>query len=183
MDPARAGEVDPNLFGIFDMWGLPFIAGNVISDFACLNKVELLPWDGWGMMTGPHDPLDEHTLAVIDDVAALATSDDTDGIRDRYAYDEGLRVQPTSRATGTARRSPSTWTSDLLGPVELRLGHAPGASVARRSGHEGPRRPAGSGNLAGEHDERLGLRPKVEYQWPCGSRAPARASAIGYISF
>lgn len=45
---ARAGEVDASLFGILDMWGLGFIAGNVISDFACLNKVELLPWDGWG---------------------------------------------------------------------------------------------------------------------------------------
>ena len=59
---ARAGEVDPDRFGIFDMWGLQFIAGNVISDFACLNKVELLPWDSWGMMTGPHDPLDDHAL-------------------------------------------------------------------------------------------------------------------------
>ena len=78
---ARAGEVDPNRFGIFDMWGLPFIAGNVLSDFACLNKVELLPWDSWGMMTGPHHPLDDHALAVIDEVAALATSDDTAAIR------------------------------------------------------------------------------------------------------
>jgi len=89
---ARAGKVDPNLFGIFDMWGLSFIAGNVLSDFACLNKVELLPWDSWGMMTGPHHPLDDHALAVIDDVAALATSDDTDAIRARFASDEGLRV-------------------------------------------------------------------------------------------
>ena len=45
---ARVGEVDPDLFGIFDMWGLGFIGGNVISDFACINKVELLPWDSLG---------------------------------------------------------------------------------------------------------------------------------------
>ena len=45
---ARSGEVDPEQFGIFEFWGLTFIAGNVITDFACLNKVELLPWDGWG---------------------------------------------------------------------------------------------------------------------------------------
>ena len=89
---ARAGEVDPDRFGIFDMWGLQFIAGNVLSDFACLNKVELLPWDSWGMMTGPHEPLDDHALAVIDEVAALAASDDTAAIRARFASDDGLRV-------------------------------------------------------------------------------------------
>jgi hypothetical protein len=91
---ARAGEVDPNLFGIFDMWGLAFISGNVISDFACLNKVELLPWDGWGMMTGPHDPVTDEVAAVLDDLATLVTSDDVDAIRERYSTDDRLRVPP-----------------------------------------------------------------------------------------
>jgi hypothetical protein len=89
---ARAGDVDPNLFGIFDMWGLAFIAGNVVSDFACLNKVELLPWDGWGMMTGPYDPVTDEAAAVLDDVAALATSDDFRAVRERFLNDDGLRV-------------------------------------------------------------------------------------------
>ena len=89
---ARAGEVDPNLFGIFDMWGLAFIAGNVITDFACLNKVELLPWDGWGMMPTPYDSLSDETIAVLDDVARLAVSDDFDAIRERYRTDDRLRV-------------------------------------------------------------------------------------------
>jgi hypothetical protein len=91
---ARAGEVDANLFGIFDMWGLAFISGNVISDFACLNKVELLPWDGWGMMIGPHDPVTDEVAAVLDDLAKLATSDDFDSIRERYVTDHRLRVPP-----------------------------------------------------------------------------------------
>ncbi|MGO9198119.1 MAG: transglutaminase-like domain-containing protein [Acidimicrobiales bacterium] len=89
---ARAGEVDPFLFGIFDMWGLAFIAGNVISDFACLNKVELLPWDAWGMMTGPHDPVTDEEAAVLDDVAALAGSGDFPAIRARFLSDDRLRV-------------------------------------------------------------------------------------------
>jgi hypothetical protein len=93
---ARAGRVDPNLFGIFDMWGLAFIGGNVLSDFACLNKVELLPWDGWGMGMewGPHDAIREETAAVLDDIAQLACSDDFDSIRDRYVNDEAIRVPP-----------------------------------------------------------------------------------------
>ena len=91
---ARAGDVDASVFGIFDMWGLAFIAGNVLSDFACLNKVELLPWDGWGMMTGPHDPVTDEATAVLDDVSTLATKDDLDAIRDRYLSDDRLRVPP-----------------------------------------------------------------------------------------
>jgi hypothetical protein len=91
---ARAGEVDPDLFGIFDMWGLAFIAGNVIADFACLNKVELLPWDAWGMKSDPHDPVTGEAAAVVDEVAKLATSDDFEAIRGRYLTDERLRVPP-----------------------------------------------------------------------------------------
>jgi hypothetical protein len=91
---ARAGRVDASRFGIFDMWGLAFIAGNVISDFACLNKVELLPWDSWGRMASPYDPTVE-APEVLDDVAALATSDDFNAIRHRYLDDDGLRVPST----------------------------------------------------------------------------------------
>jgi hypothetical protein len=91
---ARAGEVDPNQFGIFDMWGPAFIAGNVITDFACLNKVELLPWDGWGMMPTPYDSLSDETAAVLDDLAQLAGSNDFDAVRERYEGDDRLRVPP-----------------------------------------------------------------------------------------
>jgi hypothetical protein len=89
---ARAGDVDASLFGIFDMWGIKFISGNVILDFACLNKVELLPWDGWGMMTGPHAPLTDEEGAILDDLAKLVVTDDHDAIRDRYETDDRLRV-------------------------------------------------------------------------------------------
>jgi hypothetical protein len=105
---ARAGEVDPGLFGIFDMWGLPFIAGNVINDFACLNKVELLPWDGWGMMTGPHEPVSPDAAAVLDGVAELAVADDVPAIRARYESDDRLRVPPevTTLIDGRFERVP-----------------------------------------------------------------------------
>jgi len=46
----RAGEADPEAFGIFDMYGMWFIGGNVVRDLLSLNKTELLPWDGWGLM-------------------------------------------------------------------------------------------------------------------------------------
>ena len=91
---ARRGEVDPTRFGIFDMWGLSFIGGNVLLDLACLNKVELLPWDVWGHAAtfGPHDDPDVEVSATIDELAALVLTDDVSAIRARYEGDERLRV-------------------------------------------------------------------------------------------
>jgi len=79
-------------FGIFDMWGLPYISGNLINDFAALNKVEMLPWDSWGMMTGPYHPVSSDALVVLDDLAAFVNADDFAAIHARYRDDERLRV-------------------------------------------------------------------------------------------
>ena len=89
---ARAGEVDAQVFGISDMWGIGFIASNVITDFACINKVELLPWDSWGMMTDPRRLPPKKHMAVLDEVAALSNSDDLDIIRSRFGSDDRLNV-------------------------------------------------------------------------------------------
>jgi hypothetical protein len=69
----RSGKADAKSFGILDMWGLWFIGGNVVRDFAALNKREMLPWDGWGAMT-PYDA--DIDLALIDKVAALTREPD-----------------------------------------------------------------------------------------------------------
>jgi hypothetical protein len=46
----RAGELDPELFGIefSGLRGLWFIAGSLVRDLATLNGREILPWDVWG---------------------------------------------------------------------------------------------------------------------------------------
>lgn len=89
---ARTGEVDAERFGIYDMWGMGFLAGNVVKDFACLNKVELLPWDSWGMLRDPYRPPPKKHLAVLDEIAELAATDDLAAIRHRFESDERLRV-------------------------------------------------------------------------------------------
>ena len=43
----QAGQEIGEHFGILDMWGRWFIKGNIARDLAALNKVEMLPWDGW----------------------------------------------------------------------------------------------------------------------------------------
>jgi hypothetical protein len=70
----RSGEQDPQKFGIFDMHGLGFVRGNVLRDLAALNKMELLPWDCWGLMLS--DTIDDpDDLTLLDEVAAITASD------------------------------------------------------------------------------------------------------------
>ncbi|XYH99514.1 transglutaminase-like domain-containing protein [Sorangium sp. So ce1128] len=93
----RAGEADPSQFGIFDMRGLWFIAGNVVRDLAALNRMEMLPWDDWGAMVGPDEPLRDDHLALFDRLAAITRSPDASfaELRSLYEGDERLRVPPT----------------------------------------------------------------------------------------
>jgi hypothetical protein len=74
----RGGTADPKTFGIFvgDQRGLWFIAASLIRDVAALGKVEMLPWDCWGMMPHPGQTLDAGQLAFFDRLAALTATPD-----------------------------------------------------------------------------------------------------------
>jgi hypothetical protein len=88
----RAGKADPQAFGILDMHGLWFIAGNVVRDLAALNNREMLPWDVWGPM-GRTDV--ETDLALFDRLAALTHDPDAHFDELRAAYDRQLAVPST----------------------------------------------------------------------------------------
>lgn len=92
----RSGKAEPELFGILDMAGLWFIAGNLVRDVAALNCVELLPWDVWGGMTRPGEPIADELLALFDRLAALTHEPDAAfaELRALYAHDERLHVPP-----------------------------------------------------------------------------------------
>ncbi|MBN1310124.1 MAG: transglutaminase domain-containing protein [Anaerolineae bacterium] len=92
----RAGEADPDTFGIHDMKGLWFICGDLLRDFAALNKVELLPWDCWGLLDKPFDDLAEEEMVLLDHIAELAATGDEvfEEIRETYENDDRLRVPP-----------------------------------------------------------------------------------------
>ena len=89
----RSGQQDPGKFGIFDMNGLGFVRGNLVRDVASLNKMELLPWDCWGviLLESLDNPDD---LAMLDEVASLSAEDvpDFDALRSRYESDSRLHV-------------------------------------------------------------------------------------------
>ena len=95
----RAGRADPNSFGLSHtpgLLGLWFIAGDVVRDFASLNRMEMLPWDVWGAMPRPDEPLKVDQLAIFDEVAALTLAPDSSfaELRSLYESDDRLRVPP-----------------------------------------------------------------------------------------
>ena len=69
----RSGRADPSAFGILDMHGLWFIAGNLVRDVAALNNHEMLPWDIWGAMRRQDSELD---LALFDRLAIVSSEPD-----------------------------------------------------------------------------------------------------------
>jgi hypothetical protein len=70
----RSGLENPNNFGIFDMSGLWFVRGDFIRDVASINKMELLPWDGWGLADKDEKELTEQDYVLLDKVAELVIS-------------------------------------------------------------------------------------------------------------
>lgn len=96
----RAGEADPGLFGIFDMHGLWFVRGNLVRDVAALNRMELLPWDTWGLIDAADADLSASDLAFLDRMADLTAGDapEFDAVRAAYERGPGLMVPRTIRS-------------------------------------------------------------------------------------
>jgi hypothetical protein len=94
----RAGRTNPDDFGLthVQLRGLWFIAGNVLRDLASLNRMEMLPWDVWGLMSMDDVALTDDKKALLDRVAALTLAEDEalPEIRAIYESDERLRVPP-----------------------------------------------------------------------------------------
>ena len=91
----REGVADPNAFGIFDMRGMGFVGSNLVRDVAALNKVELLPWDCWGMML--ERDTDDSDLALLDRLAELTEGDvpDFESVRELNESDPRLKAGAT----------------------------------------------------------------------------------------
>lgn len=105
----RAGRADPTTFGILKWWGMRFILGNTLRDLAALNKVELLPWDCWGLMgdsIGPDDHISEEDAALVDQVAQVIALGDRAFAEMRACY-EGNPLLRVPEAV-------DTWYEDTL---------------------------------------------------------------------
>lgn len=105
----RSGQADPAKFGLSqageagDWW----IAQNLARDGAALLNTELLPWDRWGAMPRPVDPIDDSLASLFDQLALYtqAPDDSRDGLRRLYE-DERLRVPATVINSVRGREEP-----------------------------------------------------------------------------
>lgn len=93
---ARGGRADPDKFGIFEWHGLDFIRGNVLRDLLSLNKIELLPWDFWGMMQTPVAESTAEQLALVDQAAALTLAGNEAFAEVRSIYEENECFHPSA---------------------------------------------------------------------------------------
>jgi len=100
----RSGQADPDHFGISDMHGLWFVRGDLLRDLASLNKMELLPWDCWGLIEGEDKNLSADDMALLDRVAALTLADNSAfaEMRPLYESDERLRVPSVVKSYAAA---------------------------------------------------------------------------------
>jgi hypothetical protein len=70
----RAGRLDPSRCGLEGdgQSGWWWIAGNLVRDVAAMSKMELLPWDMWGAMPRPGEPITDSLAEDLDRLAAGA---------------------------------------------------------------------------------------------------------------
>lgn len=94
----REGREDPHQFGIFDLNGLWFVRGNLIRDLASLNRVELLPWDSWGLMERREEDLTAEEYRLLHEVAHTI-EEEGEGVFSLYRR-SGLEVPEEIKSYG-----------------------------------------------------------------------------------
>jgi hypothetical protein len=89
------------------LYGLWFVRGNLLRDFAALNKVETVPflirldkgmtWDGWRLVAAKDEEVSEGEYALLDTMAELSLDPDKSfrEIRSLYTSQKELRPPET----------------------------------------------------------------------------------------
>jgi hypothetical protein len=90
----RAGEADPDSFGVHDMHGLWFVRDDLLRDVAALQNAEMLPWDRWGLAGATDEAITSADDALLDRLAELTSHNptDTDELAAIYESDPRLQV-------------------------------------------------------------------------------------------
>ncbi len=110
----RAGTIDPQRCGIADMSGDWFVRGDLSLDVAALQKVELLPWEPFGIAKAPQSTIPDtpELLALVDHVAALTVRGDAAAITELLDIAEtDERLRPPGATIEAAHQA------DLTGPT------------------------------------------------------------------
>src|SRR5450756_1613548 len=105
VDPARCGiSADPSYFGLETLYGLWFVRGQLLRDFAALNKVETVPllvrlgkglnWNSWRLVGASDAELSAEDYRLLDTIAEYSCHPDEhfDEIRRLYQSVPDLQV-------------------------------------------------------------------------------------------
>jgi len=110
----RAGAIDALRCGIAGMWGDWYVRGNLALDMAALQKVELLPWEPFGIAKSPQSTLPDtdELLALVDRAAALTARGDATSIAELLVLaDADVRFRPPQATIDAAK------AADAAGPT------------------------------------------------------------------
>lgn len=89
----RSGRENAEKFGIGELHGLWFVRHDLMLDMAALNKMELLPWDFWGITTKEDSALTPADWNLLDRVAELVLEQDP-MLLNIYENEPALKVPP-----------------------------------------------------------------------------------------
>ncbi|GAA1365567.1 transglutaminase-like domain-containing protein [Streptomyces beijiangensis] len=91
----RREEADPGTFGVqvIGLSGAWFVRSDVVRDLAALCRVEVLPWDAWGLTDQPELVLSKEELTLLDTVAeAEVRGGPLTGLLELHERNAGLRT-------------------------------------------------------------------------------------------
>ena len=100
----RKAVISPDICGIADLHGLWFVRGQLLRDFAALNKVEIVPhlcrtergldWSEWELMVKKDDEITAKDLELLDYIADLTLNvkDNLSDINGHYLSNNALQV-------------------------------------------------------------------------------------------
>lgn len=105
LDPERFGiACPPEQFGLSTLYGLWFVRGNLLRDFAALNKVETVPflmrldkgltWDAWRLVAAKDEEISNSEYAMLDTMAELSLDPDKSFREIRSLYTSQTKLQP-----------------------------------------------------------------------------------------
>lgn len=104
-DPDKFGiGADPRAFGLDTLYGAWFIRGQLLRDFAALNKVEPVPflvrlefgqdWKPWRLLAAKDEELSEKDMKLLDNIAELCTKPEGELDKITKLFEKNRELQP-----------------------------------------------------------------------------------------
>jgi hypothetical protein len=134
-DPEKYGiACSPRQFGLKTLYGLWFVRGNLLRDFAALNKVETVPfllrlakeltWDEWRLVAAEDEDLTDSEFTLLDTIAELSLNPDRSFREIRSLFKSSNELQPPEiilSNQGEPRSKKLGWLQGLMDKLPARL--------------------------------------------------------------